>query len=210
MPFSLRKNGDFFSNLLDHLIAVHPLTLDLMSQYYNLPDEFADQEIKKKITKSILENPNTVNESADRRAFLQAAALEFSGEVEQAWKCAQKANNLILKDHENDIKTELNEINTRTDWLKKNIGSINTKSCVEKEFPVTLFIFGPSRSGKTTLEGLVCQNADITRGYENPVLRSAILTAYHESGFFPVNTLAYLPPQIYPNVTKLYKKKGHA
>lgn len=48
--------------------------------------------------------------------------------------------------------------------------------------PVSLFILGPSRSGKTTLERLLAALPDLKRGYENPIVENAVRRTLQISG----------------------------
>jgi tetratricopeptide (TPR) repeat protein len=198
--------GDYSSaaSELDSRISRHPLSLDLMKLYYDLPAEFANNATKQKMTKTILDGSYVQKDTPTGRAFLRTRAYEFSEDIENTWAHARKANQLVSKEHAADIRNELGEIATRTNWLLNNSSSISTSSCVDSSSPTTLFIFGPSRSGKTTLEGLLGQHPNVQKGYENPIIRKAIETAYHEAGFFPTRSMAHLPPQFYPNVTKHY------
>ena len=59
-----------------------------------------------------------------------------------------------------------------------------------------LFILGPSRSGKTSLEGLVAQGSLVERGFENSIPIQVARKAFRMAGvskLIPVATAAETP-----------------
>jgi hypothetical protein len=73
--------------------------------------------------------------------------------------------------------------------------------------PITLFVLGPSRSGKTTMEMLIGCLDGVKRGYENPSLENAIGRAFKDAGLPTAYSLEQLPPQFFPQVRKNYAEE---
>ena len=62
--------------------------------------------------------------------------------------------------------------------------------------PRSIFIFGPSRSGKTTLERLIATCDGVKRGYENPILENSVRGAFRTAGLPTRERIIELPPQL--------------
>ncbi|MEO6780553.1 MAG: sulfotransferase, partial [Bradyrhizobium sp.] len=72
------------------------------------------------------------------------------------------------------------------------------------ENPISLFILGPSRSGKSTMERLVSGLAGVKRGYENPIVEDAIRRTFQLSALPADTLLSHLPPPAYPLCCGIY------
>ncbi|MDB4117404.1 sulfotransferase [Amylibacter sp.] len=192
------------ANECQRLYKIHPLSLNLAFLCYRVPSEFIASNILEAVELFILSGKRKPDESEINWTFLLCSVLEKRKQYKASWVEARKANLLKLTGNETMSALELKDIKIRVDWLKKNVTSINKKPCIKNEAPNTLFIFGPSRSGKTSLESLLGQHPDLKRGYENQIVNTAIITGYHEAGLIPVKTLSYLPVQFQSIVTDLY------
>lgn len=62
--------------------------------------------------------------------------------------------------------------------------------------PLTLFILGPSRSGKTTLERLVASIAGVRRGHESRLVERATMRTSQLAGLLTIQNPADLPPAL--------------
>jgi hypothetical protein len=58
---------------------------------------------------------------------------------------------------------------------------------------ISLFILGPSRSGKTTMETLLATLDGVKRGYENPIVENAVLRAFQTAGLLTNKAFEVLP-----------------
>ena len=57
-----------------------------------------------------------------------------------------------------------------------------------------MFIVGPSRSGKTSLERLAGSLRGVKKGYENPIVENAVRRAFQTAGYPTRSRLVQLPP----------------
>ncbi len=69
---------------------------------------------------------------------------------------------------------------------------------------VSIFVLGPSRSGKTTLEALLSGLKAVKRGYENPFVDRAVSRTSQEAGLFTHARAVLLPPGLDESFRKHY------
>jgi hypothetical protein len=74
----------------------------------------------------------------------------------------------------------------------------------DRRQPVSLFILGASRSGKTTMERLMATFDGVKLGYENPIVENAIRRAFQGAGLLTNGFFEMLPPQLYPQCREIY------
>src|SRR5262249_11832203 len=70
--------------------------------------------------------------------------------------------------------------------------------------PISLFVLGPSRSGKSTMEQLVATLDGVKRGYENLSVKKAIRRTFQSANLLPSDRIGMLPPQLYPRYRDIY------
>jgi len=103
--------------------------------------------------------------SADRRLFLKAHVLRHSGDLEGAWETYVQANAVIYSRDQDLARKTIQD-------LERTLALLRTRHAPSPvppsdNDPVSLFILGPSRSGKTTLETALGTSPHVKRGYEN-------------------------------------------
>lgn len=62
--------------------------------------------------------------------------------------------------------------------------------------PISLFIMGPSRAGKTTLERLLASHGAVARGYENPIVENSVRRAFQTAAMPTRERIFELPPSL--------------
>lgn len=134
-------------------------------------------------------------------AFMKAAVLDKSKRYAEAWAQLVIANDLRKKLQANDGPgAEDPPAVTRT-----RDTSLTGKE-VEAGVPYSLFIMGPSRSGKTTMEALIGARHGVKRGYEN-VLITDILQALKTTGLFGGGRLSATQPAARSMFGSLYREE---
>ena len=83
-------------------------------------------------------------------------------------------------------------------------GDIGRQGARSPDYPISLFIVGPSRSGKTTLERLVGSLPGVKRGYENPIVENAVRRTFQTAGFPTRSLLTELPPGLGDQFREFY------
>jgi hypothetical protein len=70
--------------------------------------------------------------------------------------------------------------------------------------PISLFILGPSRSGKTATEQLTATLAGVKRGYENPIVDNAVRGTFQTAALLTNTFFEALPAQLDSQCRELY------
>jgi len=133
-------------------------------------------------------------------AIVRAAALDRVGRHEEAWReliAANRSFHLIKQEELREVKeTERASLaHSRERRIKIQAGNTRT---------ISLFILGPSRSGKTIMETLVGTLGGVKRGYENPIVENAIRRAFQSAGMLTGNLFESLPPTLDAACTEIY------
>ena len=155
-------------------------------------DELAKLKHDKELTKQAFEN------SVD---LIKAAALDRQGKYQEAWQCMVRANQRIYPEREKDIRdvTETEQASL----LRLKSQQIQAASA-DASKTVSLFILGPSRSGKTTMEALVAALPDVKRGYENPIVENAVRRTFQSAGLLAQRAFDTLPPMLNAMCREIY------
>ncbi len=128
-------------------------------------------------------------------AFVRAHALDWEGRYEEAYKQFEIANRKyseMLKEKRSD-EQEREKYSLK--WLEE---AKPAKLLSSGTSAITLFILGPSRSGKTSLEKLVSTLDGVKRGFESTGPENAINRTFQDAGLIKSWSLKHLPPQFYP------------
>ena len=129
-----------------------------------------------------------------QHAFTRAAALDRAGRHDEAWDELKQARRYNMAENrrryrdERQFHASLLQL-ARTTRLPAPVADT-------AEHPISLFIVGPSRSGKTTLEQLVGLLPDVKRGHENPIVENAVRSSFQSAGFPTRIDLVSLPTQL--------------
>lgn len=136
-----------------------------------------------------------VEEFRSRLAFAKAAAFDKAGRHEEAWAQVCEARGYNAAESRQTYKKQRERHAPLLELARtaKLNGQFN-KNVSSEEHPFSLFIVGPSRSGKTSLERLVGSVAGVKRGYENPIVENAVRRAFKTAGFPTRSLLVQLPP----------------
>ncbi len=149
---------------------------------------------------------------ADRReefettlGFVKSRISFAKGEIAETWANLVDANKRAavtrIEDQRRNEKHNLETI--------ANLRSLKTRlhpAKREKDMPISLFILGPSRSGKTTIETLTGQLPGVKMGFENPVAFKAAQQTFLVSGFVD-GGFANLPKELEAASVSTYKKQ---
>jgi Flp pilus assembly protein TadD len=105
-------------------------------------------------------------------AFIRAAALDRMGRHAEAWKWASDANRRMRR-LTGDGLAELAERQRCSLTALRQHPGVDVCDGESAEHPISLFILGPSRSGKSTMEALIGCLPGVKRGYENLIVETA-------------------------------------
>ena len=150
-----------------------------------------------------LSGPRQKNVHETMITFVRAAALDKAGRYADAWETVLPVNRKILLEMQDDVRMMKERQNNTLSLLRLNDLKAASRDLDDAQ-PITLFVLGPSRSGKTTMEGLVATLDGVKRGYENPCVDTAIRQTFQSSGLLTNRYFEVLPPQLYPLCRKIY------
>jgi len=194
------------ASALEHLIDLRGPSLDMLKLIVNLPTALIRRDLLADLDKvKSVPSANGVQKEIDD-AFVRATALDKMGRYEEAWNWAVKANDTVRSSINKEIVTEIDGIEHRLDWFSKNLFQFKDSNNFDNNYPKSLFILGPSRSGKTTFESIIALQAGVKRGYENPAIEDAVATGFQMGGLVTFQSLAQLPSQLYGTVRDVYRK----
>ena len=136
--------------------------------------------------------------------FARAAVLDKTGRPAEAWEYLVGGNRRMLRAKRDEC--------TKAFQLHEEIFKRvrNSRFKVRGGGPgrggnaVSLFILGPSRSGKTTMEKLVSAIDDVKRGYENPIAENAVRHAFQDEGFLTSELYENLPRELEKSCREIY------
>lgn len=137
-------------------------------------------------------------------AFTRAAALDKSSKYEKAWLQIKEGRRYGSAENRKayaNIRQRHAPLLAQVRASPKLDKPVNA---LDPSLPVSLFIVGPSRSGKTSLERLVGCLDGVKRGYENPIVENAVRTAFQRANLPTRHLLSELPPQLGPSFKKHY------
>jgi Flp pilus assembly protein TadD len=139
-------------------------------------------------------------------AFVQAAGLDRAGRAAEAWEHVVPANRAIFL-------TRRDELRAGAEWERASLARLRelpvrteVHASGSDEWPLSLFILGPSRSGKTTMERLVGTLEGVKRGYENPGVDNAVRRTFQTAALL-IDRFERLPAEFRPVCCDLYRKE---
>jgi tetratricopeptide (TPR) repeat protein len=135
-------------------------------------------------------------------AFVRVGALDRAGQRNHSWEEALRANRKVHQEMKQDLH-DMSE-RCRVTMAALRHASLTAATSTDASLPTSLFILGPSRSGKTTMERLVATLDGAKRGYENPSVDIAIRRAFQTAGLLTNNFFEVLPPELYPLCRDIY------
>jgi tetratricopeptide (TPR) repeat protein len=136
------------------------------------------------------------------RAFTRAAVFDRAGRLDEAWAHLQEARRY---NHAENRKRYRDERQAHVPLLQlARTARLPRADESNSRYPISLFIVGPSRSGKTTMEQLVGVLPGVKKGYENPIVENAVRATFQVSGFPTRSSLVEMPPALGDRFRKTY------
>ena len=134
------------------------------------------------------------DEFAAQLAFAKAAAFDKAGKHESTWEQLQKARRFKRGENNKSYQVHRQRHEPLLEIARSAPDNVAFTGNDFPDHPISLFIVGPSRSGKTSLERLVGALPGVKRGYENPIVENAVRRSFQTAGFPTRSFLTELPP----------------
>lgn len=136
--------------------------------------------------------------------FVRGAALDSAGRHAEAWECFRAANRAIALTCEDELRSYVAREQANLVALRD---MPNRTAKPDDRLPISLFILGPSRSGKTSLERLVGSLDGVKRGYENPSVDISLQRTFDAAALPRSKFLEQLPPAYLPAFRDIYHEQ---
>jgi tetratricopeptide (TPR) repeat protein len=168
-----------------------------------LPASVVDIDLQSALDRIVRDESQDPVEFENSAAFARAAAFTKSGRHAEAWQLAVTANQNFFATMQKELPPVIERQALSTKWVRENVPSVMRGAAFDKQ-PISLFILGPSRSGKTSMEKLVATLEGVKRGYENPIVETSIRRTFQTAGLLTSNHLESLPAQLHPQLRDRY------
>ena len=168
-----------------------------------LPADVSLIDVEKAMKEVKTDNLLDKKDNEAREAFAEASMRHKQGDHKAAWEQLMIANRLINKKLGPQIerrKMYRNQLSA----LKEQAFTSITPAKADPDLPVSLFILGVSRSGKTTSERLIGDLDGVKRGYENPIVELAVKRTSQKAGLLTIGSILELPRELGKEFTKHY------
>ena len=154
------------------------------------------------IDKVVKEPHEDQNEFEISLEFLRAVALDRLGKHAGAWSHFSRANRRAFAGMQNRMGQISERWRTSIELLHARPKM--THRSEDPQYPISLFVMGPSRSGKTVAERLAGRLGGVKRGYENSIVRDAVARTFQASSLLTSNSLELLPPHLHSLCREYY------
>jgi tetratricopeptide (TPR) repeat protein len=189
------------ANLFEGFLKRGIQSLDLLFALKQVPQSVVSVDVLELVGKVVREQGQDKADFETSVAFIRAAFLDKAGRPEEAWKHLVPAARTLFN---REAARNLSETqHASLTWLRENPTKARGGNGGGGQ-PISLFILGPSRSGKTSMETLLGTLDGVKRGYENPIVENAVRQAFQSAGFFNTAYFAALPPQFYSLCRDIY------
>ncbi|MEM8685828.1 MAG: tetratricopeptide repeat protein [Pseudomonadota bacterium] len=128
------------------------------------------------------------------KLYTRAIHHHARGEHQQAWEDLSQANAPRFKLLAGEYHSEKAVQRRLLEVLKTTHSAKPAEEAGAGSHPISLFILGPSRSGKTTAERMLSSMPGVKLGYENPIVENAVKRTFQSAGLLTSDAIYRLPP----------------
>ena len=185
--------------ILKELISHGRRSVDILSSVTRISAGTLDIDILSKLDQLLELQPQAADMYPEQIALVRAHAYDRTGQYEDACVQLEKANRIYSSRLKTELANEKERGKFALNWLMEDQANKPNRS---KNSPINLFILGPSRSGKTTLEAMVSQLEGVRRGFENTGVEKAMDRTFQDAGLIKSWSMKHLPQQFYPQFIK--------
>jgi tetratricopeptide (TPR) repeat protein len=140
-------------------------------------------------------------------AFTKAAAFDKAGRYEEAWSQVREARRYNVAENRKSYQRLRQRQGPLLDLARRSPTIAGKDGNGGSDCPVSLFIVGPSRSGKTSLETLVGSLPGVKRGYENSIVENSVRQAFQRGALPSRVNLIELPPGLGDLFERYYREE---
>jgi tetratricopeptide (TPR) repeat protein len=184
--------------------ALRPEAVAVLYSATQLPEAAAQIDLLKAMDGVRKQEAQGQAEFESLRDFTRAAALDRLGRHEEAWAALVEANRREYPKHERAHRKHMSRMAAIRDAAVKQPSILAEAEPAAPGQAQSLFIVGPSRAGKSTLESLVGQLAGTKRGFERRLVEPAARRTSQQSGLLTVGDPAGLPRSLDRRFRQIY------
>jgi tetratricopeptide (TPR) repeat protein len=198
-----RQAAEIFENLIQRdLPLIEPLRA-----LASFPAAAVRIDLLRQLDKVHRQQDESAAQFERAKAFIRARALDRARRYTDAWGQAVQATRHVFASMQSDLKQLDERRRASFAALRDYRQHGEFRGSGDDGEPISLFILGPSRAGKSTLEKLVGALPGVKRGYENPIVENAVRRTLLESALPPESVLSSLPAPAYPLCRKFYREE---
>lgn len=197
LALSLQATGRLHeaAQTLEELVRKRQSSIDTLFSLAQLPKAFVSIDLLDAANQQNRNDYEDPNNFRNVRNFIKAIALDRLGRYEEAWKTMLEANQECRRSVLNEYQSLQRQQSQTKQWLKSNLKPNQNVS--REDFATSLFILGPSRSGKTSLEAMLSSHESVNRGYETECVEQSTRSAFQSNGLIDSFPLINLPSSCY-------------
>jgi tetratricopeptide (TPR) repeat protein len=184
------------ANVLERFIGDGVRFLDLLLALASLPPSVVSIDVLAEMDRVEREPNQKPAEFENLSAFVRAAALDKAGRYAEAWEKLGPANRTVSLAMQEDLRVRREREQTALASLRATPIKVHPDGTGDGQHAISLFILGPSRSGKTSMEQLVATLDGVKRGYENPIVENAVRRTFQGAALLTSDFFQVLPPQL--------------
>ena len=189
------------------LLKQFPRSANLLYSLSRLPPSLVNVDIFSLLDQAEPDEDESQEDFETLRALARAAALDKAGRHRQAWESLVIGNRRPALELRDDQRKAVQRQNAALAKAKASpVDSLPGGSCSDTA-AVSLFILGPSRSGKTTLERFIGTIDDVRQGGETLIVENAVRRAFQTAGLPPKRSIDELPPSLHGPWREFYLKE---
>jgi tetratricopeptide (TPR) repeat protein len=182
------------ANVLQEAFRRGHCSISLLDAMASLPDKTVSIDLLSALDLLAKRQRTQHSEFWNTFEFVRAAALHKVGRYSEAWHQLETANGALFAQYKSQIREET----ARQERSLARLRAASQGPLVTGSSPLTLFILGPSRSGKSSLELLLRSLDYLTAGYEAPIVETALRRAYQASALPAIGDLDNVTSDLYP------------
>jgi tetratricopeptide (TPR) repeat protein len=181
---------------LEQAHACKPTSVAILYALSQLPPSSIDVNILEELEKVRKEAGQVQDDFDTFVAFTRAAALDRQGRHAEAWMALQEANRREFPKHEAEYRKQIARMHAAQHDAIQTVAHTDSRRGTPQSNPLSIFIVGPSRSGKTTVERLLGQLEGVKCGYESRLVERASRRTSQLSGLLTMRNPSDLPKEL--------------
>src|SRR5262249_5012703 len=192
----LRRRGEYAeaAEVLEDLIQRGVCSARVLFALANMPASVTTVDILAQLDRVTRQDGEDREPFKSFRGFARAAALDKAGRHAEAWEHLVAANRAAFLAGQDGFE-EMTRRQAES-LIRLCQGSAMQAAPSDDRQVISLFILGPSRCGKTTLERLVSTLVGVKRGYEDSSVQIAVTRTFQAAALPGIPLFEDLPPRL--------------